>query len=289
MVLRLLSAGHRVHVWTRTSAKLAPLLEAGAIFEQTPAALATATEVVCLCLLDGAAVEEVCFGGQGLAQGRRARLLVDHSSISPRATQDYAARLKTANGMQWVDAPVSGGVAGARDGSLAIMAGGPPEAISAAAEIMRAYARQVTAMGALGAGQITKLCNQIIVAATLEAIAEVVVLAGRAGVDAARLPQALEGGWADSRLLQVFAPRMMHRQADKVGALDTMLKDIDNAAALAAECKSPAPLTALMSQLLRLASANGLGEHSLEAISQLLAHPAAGPTSRLSPASTSLQ
>ena len=169
-------------------------------------------------------------------------------------------------GADWIDAPVSGGVAGVEAGTLAIMAGGAATHLAQASAAMRAYAGNVTHMGPSGAGQATKLCNQTIVATTVVAIAEALGFAERNGIDVDKLASALAGGWADSKPLQVFAPRMIRAQAQSIGALSTMLKDVDTVVAAAQKSGAPMPLTAGVQQMLRLASAMGLGEAELSAI-----------------------
>lgn len=214
-----------------------------------------------MCLTDARAVEAVVFGPNGLVNARpQPTLLIDHSSIDPQATRAFAARLAEAAGCVWVDAPVSGGVVGATAGRLAIMCGGAPEAVDQARPVLSAYSAQVTRMGQCGAGQATKLCNQVIVAASIAAINEAVRLAQASGVDAAKLPQALAGGWADSKPLQVFAPRMLADQVEPIGAADTMLKDLDTAMAAARAAGVPMPVAGAVTELFRQLHACGLGE-----------------------------
>jgi 2-hydroxy-3-oxopropionate reductase len=261
MARRLLAAGHEVHVWNRTPDKCAPLVAAGAVMAASPLEVATQCDVVCLCLLDGPAVEAVVFGRDGLAQAGSVRLIVDHSSIPPDRTQSFAQRLQHACGAQWVDAPVSGGVPGAEAGSLAIMAGGSADAVDELRPLLAAYASRVTHMGPCGSGQVAKLCNQIIVAAGVLAVAEAIGLAECSGIDAQRLPEALGGGLADSRLLQIFAARMLHPSAAKTGALTTMLKDIDAVTCHGSRTQAALPITATVRELMRqalLGSAPGM-------------------------------
>ena len=260
MIRRLLSAGHVVRVWNRTRERALPLLADGAQWAVTPALAADGADAAILCLTDASAVEAVVFGPQGLASARAAPpILVDHSSIDPEATRRFAAQLRQTAPCTWVDAPVSGGVAGAAQGQLAIMCGGPAEVIDRVAPILSAYAARVTRMGDTGAGQATKLCNQVIVAASIAAINEAVRLAQASGVDAARLPAALAGGWADSKPLQVFAPRMLASEVDPIGASDTMLKDLDTALTAARAAGVPMPIAGAVTELFRQLQACGLG------------------------------
>lgn len=270
MVHRLLAAGHSVKVWNRSPAKALPLAEIGAQVVDTPAQVAHDVDGVLMCLFDARAVETVVFGPEGLARARHLHWLVDHASIPPADTRAYAQRLAQACGADWIDAPVSGGVGGVQAGTLAVMAGGPTKHLAQASAAMRAYAGQITHMGSSGAGQATKLCNQAIVAATLAAIAEAVGFAERNGIDPERLTSALAGGWADSRPLQVFVPRMVRAQPHSIGAVATMLKDIDTVLDVAQSCGAPMPLTANVQQVLRMTTAMGLGQAELSAIVSLV-------------------
>lgn len=237
MVRRLCAAGFAVTAWNRSPDKLAALAGLEVRMAATPAALAADCDLVLLCVADTAAVEAVVFGPDGVAAGARAgQLLVDCSSIAPAATRDFSARLAAACGVRWVDAPVSGGVQGATQGTLAVMAGGEAADVDRARPVLAAFSRAVTHMGPVGSGQVTKVCNQMIVGVNALVIAEVVALAERCGVDATRIPQALAGGFADSLPLQILAPQMATRTFEPVKwKVRTLLKDLDNARALAAE------------------------------------------------------
>lgn len=270
MVRRLLAAGHHVTVWNRSPDKAAPLLAAGAHAAATPVAAAQGADAVLLCVYDAAAVEAVVFGPHGLAGTPGLRWLADHSSIPPEVTRAFAQRLKEASGADWIDAPVSGGIAGVEAGTLAVMAGGAADAVAQAAHAMAAYAGRVTRMGEAGAGQATKLCNQTIVATTVLAIAEAVAFAQKSGIEVDRLAEALAGGWADSKPLQVFVPRMAQAHAQSIGALSTMLKDVDTVCAGAQRFDQAMPLAATVQQMLRIASGMGLGEAELSAVISVL-------------------
>jgi 2-hydroxy-3-oxopropionate reductase len=273
MVERLLGAGHEVLVWNRSRDRLAPLLALGARALEAPRDAASGADLVLACLMDTAAVERCVFGDDGIASvaAPRASVFVDHSSIRPDATRAMATRLEAANGIDWVDAPVSGGVAGARDGTLAVMCGGSERACALAGPVLRAYAGAVTRMGPSGAGQTTKLVNQMLVASAIATLAEAVSLARTAGVDAARLPEALAGGWADSKPMRTFVPRMTAPHDAPIGALSTMLKDVDTALDLARGLDAPAPMTALVQQLLRLQVARGHADDDLATLAELYA------------------
>ena len=270
MARRLLAAGHEVRVWNRSAAKAGPLVTLGAQAAATPADAARGADGVLVCLYDAAAVEAVVFGLDGVAAAGGVRWLVDHSTSHPEATRLLAQRLAREVGAAWYDAPVSGGVAGAEAGTLAVMVGGEERHFDQVRQIIGAYAANITLMGPAGTGQATKLCNQTIVATTVLAIAEALGFARRNGIDIGRLPAALAGGWADSRPLQVFVPRMAHAQPQIIGALATMLKDVDTVMAIAGTCGAPMPLMANVQQLLRQAEALGLGPAELSAVVSLV-------------------
>ncbi len=269
MVRRLLAAGHTVHVWNRTRAKAESLVADGALVAESPADLARKSRVVILCLTDQYAVEETVFGRNGIADVRGPELLIDHSSIAPDATRQFAARLYEQTGAGWIDAPVSGGVRGAEAGTLAIMGGGDERWVPLAREVVKAYSARYTHMGGSGSGQVTKLCNQTIVASTLSAIAEAVALAQGSGIDASRLTEALAGGWADSTLLQLFVPRMVSPPEQSIGAVATMLKDLDNIARYATTTATPMPVTSAVQQVFRVAANLGLAQADLSQVVQV--------------------
>jgi len=260
MVLRLLAAGHEVTVWNRSRGKLAPVLEKGAKAAASPAEVACAAEIVMMCVTDQKAAEEVLFSSQGIAQsGKRGLLVVDFSSIAPASAREFSRKLED-KGIGMIDAPVSGGVPGAEKGTLAVMAGGRAEDIERVRPIVMHLAQRFTRMGDSGAGQVTKLCNQIIVGSLFPVIAEAVRLAEAAGVDAKRLPEALKGGFADSLPLQIFGARMAARDFEPpLGTNAIMLKDLENAAALAKEFGVPLPMARTAAERYRLLQAQGRG------------------------------
>lgn len=258
MVLRLLAAGHEVTVWNRSRDKLAAVLEKGAKAVASPAEVARASEIVMMCVTDQKAAEDVLFSPQGVIHGT-ARLVVDFSSIAPASAREFSEKLK-AKGIGMVDAPVSGGVPGAEKGTLAIMAGGSVEDIERARPVVMHLAQRFTRMGDAGAGQVTKLCNQIIVASLFPVIAEAIRLAEAAGVDAKRLPEALKGGFADSLPLQIYGARMAARDFEPPqGTSAIVLKDLENAAALAAEFGVSLTMAQTAASLYRLLKAEGKG------------------------------
>lgn len=261
MVLRLLAAGHQVTVWNRSREKLAPVLEKGAKAAASPAEVARAADIVMMCVTDQKAAEEILFSSQGIFQsGKQDLLIVDFSSIAPASAREFAIRLKT-KGIGMIDAPVSGGVPGAEKGTLAIMAGGRAEDIERARPFVMLLAQRFTRMGESGAGQVTKLCNQIIVGSLFPVIAEAIRLAEAAGVDAKSLPEALKGGFADSLPLQIFGARMAARDFEPpLGANDIMLKDLENAAAVAKEFGVSLVMAEAAAALYRLLKAQGKGD-----------------------------
>jgi 3-hydroxyisobutyrate dehydrogenase len=246
MVERLLECGRTVIVWNRSPEKVAPLVQAGAIAATSAREVVVASSLICLCLTDTAAVDDVLFGAQGIADALGAgHLVIDLSSIDPSATVRMAQRLRAGGGAHWLDAPVSGGVSGARAGRLIVFVGGEAEDIPRAAPVFDALAQRVTHMGAQGSGQITKSCNQQIVACNLMVIAEMIAFAERAGIDTSRLPAALAGGFADSLPLQLFGPRMAaHVDTPRLGAVSTFRKDIEQVVRLIHERDGTAPVTA---------------------------------------------
>jgi 3-hydroxyisobutyrate dehydrogenase len=267
MTRRLIDAGHDVTVWNRSPSKAAALVEAGAKLASFPRDVATGASIIFMCLTDAAAVDEVVFGANGVAAtAGTGKLVVDFSSIHPDAARSIAARLKEANGMGWIDAPVSGGTVGAEAGTLAVMAGGEAADIERVRPYVLAMARRLTHMGPIGAGQTTKLCNQVIVGCAMAVLAEATRLAVNAGIDAKRLPEALAGGFADSIPLQLFVPRMVQGiHSPPLGYIATMLKDLDTVVDVARETSSPVPMSALAAQLFRLAkSARGADVDALE-------------------------
>ncbi|MBC7575833.1 MAG: NAD(P)-dependent oxidoreductase [Tardiphaga sp.] len=267
MSQRLLAAGYDVTVWNRSPGKAVALVEAGATVATKPAVVAANAGIIFMCVTDAAAVEEVVFGAGGLASVPGVgKLVVDFSSIHPDATRAIAARLKAANGMGWIDAPVSGGTKGAQEGTLAIMAGGDAADVERVRPYILKMARGFTHMGPTGAGQTTKLCNQVIVGCAMAVLAEATRLAVNAGIDAKRLPEALAGGFADSIPLQLFVPRMVAGiHTPPLGHISTMLKDLDTVVDVAHDTGTPVPMAALAAQLFRMAAATrGAGADALE-------------------------
>lgn len=260
MTLRLLRAGFQVNVWNRSPEKLTVVEQAGAHVCGSLADLVTASDVILLCLADTAVVEEVV-NGYVLPHGRKDQLVIDLSSIAPDTTRQLAAKLEQQCGMRWVDAPVSGGTAGAEQGTLAIMAGGKVNDIAIAREVLQPLYSRLTHMGPVGSGQITKICNQMIVSCNVLVIAEMMALAKQAGVDGAKIPEALAGGFADSKPLQIVGPEMAANQFEPVKwRVKTLLKDLNMAVNLAVEQGSAVPMSGLAAQLMQLHGSQGFLE-----------------------------
>jgi 3-hydroxyisobutyrate dehydrogenase-like beta-hydroxyacid dehydrogenase len=237
MARRLAQAGFRVTVWNRSADKAARLAQFGVQIAGSPSAACASADVAIVMLSNGAVVEEVLFSpdqtGKAPAEAMvDGSVLVVMSSIPVETCESQAPRL-TARGVGYIDAPVSGGEPGARDGTLAIMAGGDVRAVERIADVFAAMGR-VTHIGPVGTGQMTKLANQIIVGATMAAVAEALHFAAKGGADPAAVRKALMGGFADSRILNIHGERMVERNFVPGGPAEYQLKDLRTAQALAA-------------------------------------------------------
>lgn len=247
MARRLCEAGHEVHVWNRSRDKAERLGPLGATVHDSAAQAAGAAEMVVSMLENGAVVEDVLFT-QGTAQAMKpGTLVIDMASIKPREARDHAARL-AAMGISHLDAPVSGGTVGAEAGTLVIMAGGRPADFERAQPVFQVFGR-ATHVGPHGTGQLTKLANQMIVGITIGAVAESLLMCARGGADMARVKDAITGGFADSRILQVHGQRMVERDFAPRARMSVQLKDMRNALATAEEIGFDAPITKLFEQL----------------------------------------
>jgi 3-hydroxyisobutyrate dehydrogenase len=258
---RRLLGGAPLTVWNRTAEKSRILADEGAQVARSPAQIAADCDIIGLCLTAHDAVELVAFGAGGLFGGidGQHRVIVDFSTGSPDRTREFA-RQAAALGSGWVDAPVSGGVAAAQAGTLIVMAGGDACDFEEASPLLAQLAARVTHMGPSGAGQTTKLCNQMIVACNMLVMAETIATARCAGVDVARLPEALRGGFADSLPLQIFGPRMAaHEFTPRLGAISLMEKDLLLARAMAQEAGAETPIARLCVELYaQVSSEDGL-------------------------------
>jgi 3-hydroxyisobutyrate dehydrogenase len=270
MIRRLLRAGFEVRVWNRTASKSDALVSEGALRAASPAEAAAGADVVLLCLADVPAIESALFSEQGVVHAANPpRCLVDFSTIGPAPTLEFAARLQAGCGTSWVDAPVSGGVTGAEQGKLVIFCGGAAADIAGLAPVFTALAQRHTRMGELGTGQTLKLCNQLIVATNLAAIAESLVLARASGLDMNVLPEALAGGFADSIPLQIFGRRMAAGVTTPLlGEIKLMLKDLRAAEDLAGKDRR-LPLMSAALEIYRRAGEAGILKQDLAALISL--------------------
>lgn len=228
MTRRLLDLGYEVTVWNLEPERLDTVVPHGAKPAASPAEVAAASDVVMLCVLHMAAVERVVFAEDGVAAGgNSAKLVIDFSTADPEGTRQAAAKLRELTGAGWVDAPVSGGPQLARTGGMTVMAGGSEADFAAAKPLLEQMSANLTLMGPVGAGQTTKIINQAIVGTGYVVMAEALMLAEAAGIDAARLPQCLAGGHADSSLLQRLYPQMQQRAFDPPSSFARqLLKDL---------------------------------------------------------------
>ena len=229
MVARLLDGGFRVTVWNRTPAKCDAVVKAGAAAAASPAAVVRATDIVRLCVYDAVAVEDCVFGSDGVVEAANSdKVLVDHSTIRPEATIRMAKRLRDETGMAWVDAPVSGGPEGSRNGTLTIMAGGLADDIARIVPSIGHLSANFTHMGPVGSGQAAKMINQLLVGVGFQIVAEAVRLAETTGLDIEKIPACLAGGRGDSGQLQACFARVARREFDPpTGHAAQMLKDMD--------------------------------------------------------------
>ena len=285
MALHLVKAGHTVHVNTRSKVP-AEITAAGAVTCANPAEVARAAEVVFTMVPDTPDVEKVLFGANGVAaglaggqSGAARKVVVDMSSISPMATKDFARRINEL-GADYVDAPVSGGEVGAKAASLTIMCGGDPAVFERVRPLLEKMGKNITLVGGNGDGQTTKVANQIIVALNIAAVGEALLFASKAGADPAKVRQALMGGFAASRVLEVHGDRMVQRTFNPGFRIALHQKDLGLALQGARELGVSLPQTASAAQLMQACAANGMAnlDHSalVRALELMAAHPVAG-------------
>lgn len=258
MARRLCEAGYTLQAWNRTPGKADSLAALGATPHTQTSAAVAAADIVISMLESGPVVEDVLFT-QGVAAAMKpGALFLDMASIQPREARDHAARLG-ALGIAHVDAPVSGGPGGAQSGTLAIMAGGKAEDFARALPVL-AHLGHAVHVGPHGSGQLTKLANQMIVGITIGAVAEALLFTARGGADMAKVKEAITGGFADSRILQVHGQRMVERDFSARARLSIQLKDLRNVLATAQEIGFEAPVTALFEQLYAEGMEHGLSD-----------------------------
>ncbi|PNE52405.1 2-hydroxy-3-oxopropionate reductase [Paraburkholderia fungorum] len=256
MAANLLKNGVALAAFTRSGVP-DELTQAGATACDSPAAVAAHADVIFVMVPDTPDVERVLFGEQGLADALRPRqIVVDMSSISPMATRDFAARVRE-RGADYLDAPVSGGEVGAKAGSLTIMVGGETATFESVKPLFDMMGKNVTLIGGVGAGQVCKVANQVIVAATIEAVGEALLLASKAGVDPARVREALMGGFASSRILEVHGERMTKRTFDPGFRIELHQKDLNLALSTAQALGVSLPNTATCQALFNACVAHG--------------------------------
>ncbi|SOZ18132.1 2-hydroxy-3-oxopropionate reductase (Tartronate semialdehyde reductase) (TSAR) [Cupriavidus taiwanensis] len=259
MVRHLVDGGHSVFAHSRSGVPQ-DLQDAGVKACASAEDVARQSETIILMLPDTPDVEKVLFGERGVADGLADTAggvtVIDMSSISPIATREFA-RCIEAIGADYIDAPVSGGEVGARAGTLSIMAGGKQEVFDRVLPILQLMGKNITRVGAAGDGQVAKVANQVIVALTIEAVGEALVLAARAGADPARVREALMGGFASSRILEVHGERMIRRTFDPGFRIALHQKDLELALSTARELGVGLPNTASCQQLFNVC--NGLG------------------------------
>jgi 2-hydroxy-3-oxopropionate reductase len=278
MAGHLIAGGHALFLKTRRDVPEA-LVSAGGTPCATAAEVAERSDVIVLMLPDTGDVEAVLFGPQGVAEGLRpGKTVIDMSSISPIATRGFAERVEAA-GCDYLDAPVSGGEVGAKNAALSIMVGGEAEAFARVRPLLDLMGKTVTHVGEAGAGQVAKVANQIIVALTIEAVAEGLLFASKAGADPAKVRQAITGGLATSRILELHGERMIKRTFDPGFRIKLHQKDLNLALEGAKSLGVSLPATALAQQLFSACVAQG-GEgwdHSamVRALELMANHPVA--------------
>jgi 2-hydroxy-3-oxopropionate reductase len=263
MAGQLIKGGHRVHLHSRSGVPQ-PLVDAGGIACASPKEVAQKSEVVITMVPDTPHVEAVLFAENGVAQGlSKGKTVVDMSSISPLATKDFAQKI-AALGCNYLDAPVSGGEVGAKAASLTIMVGGTEAAFAKVKPLFELMGKNITRVGGNGDGQTTKVANQIIVALTIEAVAEALLYASKAGADPAKVRQALMGGFASSRILEVHGERMVKRTFAPGFRIELHQKDLNLALSTGRQLGVALPNTATAQELFNACAANGFAalDHS---------------------------
>jgi 2-hydroxy-3-oxopropionate reductase len=265
MAQHLIEAGHELYLH-RVKPISAHLVEAGATACDTASDVARSADIIILMLPDTPDVEAVLFGENGVAEGLGSgKLVIDMSSISPLATKDFAARVE-ALGCDYLDAPVSGGQVGAKAASLTIMVGGRSEVFERAKPLFEKMGKNITLIGGVGDGQIAKVANQIVVALNIQAVSEALRFSKKAGADPAIVRQALMGGFAASRVLEVHGERMINETFDPGFRIRLHHKDLSLALDSARLLELMLPNTAMVQQLMNAALAKGLGEKDHSAL-----------------------
>lgn len=270
MARQLLSAGADLCVWNRTRGVADSFEGPRAQICESPADLAGRSDIVVLMLADTPVVEQVLFGPNGLSQGLRAgSMVIDMGTTAVMPTRGFARRLAQ-DGIDFIDAPVSGGEIGAIDATLTIMAGGDDAAVDRAGPLFTVLGRTFTHVGAVGAGQVAKAANQIIVGLNIGAVAEALALVKAAGVDQAKVRQALLGGFAGSRILEVHGQRMIDETFEPGARITTQFKDMRQACELGHLLNQPLPATELSKTLFETLIERGDGDLDHSALIRVL-------------------
>jgi 2-hydroxy-3-oxopropionate reductase len=270
LVQRLLRGGYKVTVWARRREAMAPLVTAGATAAASSADTAAASDIIITMVTDARAVEDVVLGAHGIVRGvRTGALVIDHSTIAYGDARRIAGELG-ARGVDMLDAPVSGGSAAAEAGTLAVMVGGSTAALERATPVLSCYAKTIVHIGGNGAGQVAKACNQICTIVNQHGAAEAMLLAERAGVDPQTVKNALMGGFAASRMLDLQAPKMIAR--DFAGKVESRLhhKDIRIVLDMAREYGIELPASAVAADVLETLQRRGGGRQDSAAIISVL-------------------
>ncbi len=263
---RLLETGSRLAVFDLDPEKVAALVKKGAVASESAADAARDATAVITSLNASKIVGLAAFGKDGICEGAApGTLIIDMSSIDPEATRKFA-RMAVEQGLAWVDSPLSGGAPKALIGELTVMMGGDAADVTRAQEVLKDVASNMTHMGGAGAGQTTKIINQVLCGLGFLAVAEATQLALDAGVDVEKIPVALKGGRADSALLQEYMPRMARRDYRRTGRIDNMVKDLNMAADLSRQTGTSMPMTALCAEIHRMLTAAGLGGEDQAAV-----------------------
>lgn len=270
---RLVATGTPLVVFDLDAEKVAALVAQGATAAASAAEAAAGAGAVILSLNAAHIVRAAVFGAQGVAEGAaKGTVIIDMSSIDPESTKALA-RDAAERGLHWVDSPLSGGIPKAAIGKLTLMQGGEATAVAKAQAVLAEVASNQTHMGPAGAGQTTKLINQVLCGLNFLAVAEATALAEAAGVDVARIPQALAGGRADSAILQEYMPRFAARDYRRTGRIDNMVKDLNGAQDLARLSHTAMPLTAVCAEVHRMLTAAGLGGEDQAALMEYFKGP----------------
>ncbi|MGE4646722.1 MAG: NAD(P)-dependent oxidoreductase [Arenicellales bacterium] len=266
MTKRLIKNGYQVTGFDPDPDKMSAAVTNGVIAAVSPAEVAQASDIVQACVINTPALTEAIFGPDGIVEGGRAdKIFLDHSTTIADKTRQLAGRLNRETGMNWVDAPVSGGPPAAAMGKLAIMVGGNDDDVTRVQPVLDTLGHN-THMGALGTGQVTKMVNQVLVLNNFTLLAEAVTLAKNAGIDPAKVPEAFKGGYADSPMFQRFFPRMIERDFDPAGYARQVLKDLDMVIDLAQQTNTPVPMSSQSTALYRVLIAKGHSELDATAI-----------------------